>query len=540
MVRLLAVALVLLAAAFAQNPGGDSAKESAMLLARKARRAEKAGHFADAYVLWSEAGALQPRNRTYRGRMSAVQSRAALSAKATLSDAVLADAAELPLAEAGAGFDSLTAREFALARQPLAPPTLRGNPGTADFELNLPPRELITQVAHNFGLDPVFDGDYPPTGPPIRFRVTAVDYRQALRDLEAATDSFVVPLSAGIFMVARDTAQKRADLEQTVAVSIPVPDALSAQELTDIAQVVRQTTGIEKLALDNARGAIVMRDRISRILPAQALIEQLIGWRPQVMVDLELLEVSDSDVVKYGFTPTTQIPAVFLGRVLRNVITAPAGVTNLVTFGGGKTLIGLGVASAQALFNESISSGRSLYRAQIRSVENQPATFHVGEKYPIVTSGYYGPPQQGQVFQPPPAYTFEDLGLQLKVTPHMHQDGEVTVVVETSFELLTGSAVNGIPVVGRRQLNTQVRLREGEWAVVAGLMGDTDSKAQSGFAGLSSLPLIGQLFRQTSKDKERKNVLIAIRPHSITLGNEMAVPKPLRVGTETRPATPLL
>ena len=85
----------------------------------------------------------------------------------------------------------------------------------------------------------------------------------------------------------------------------------------------------------------------------------------------------------------------------------------------------------------------------------------------------------------------------------------------------------------------QVRLRDGEWAVVAGITGRTDSKTQSGFWGLANLPLIGNLFKQTSKDKERQNLLIAIRPHLLSLPpDQMATPR-VRVGSETRPFTPL-
>src|ERR1019366_4008808 len=137
--------------------------------------------------------------------------------------------------------------------------------------------------------------------------------RQALRDLEAATDSFVVPVSSNVFMVAKDTTQKRNDLEQNIELSIPVPDAMTAQELTEIAQIVKQATNIDKLALDNARSAIVMRDRISRMLPAQALMEQLFSRRAQVMIEVELLEAQDSDIVSYGFSPSTTLYGAFLG-----------------------------------------------------------------------------------------------------------------------------------------------------------------------------------------------------------------------------------
>ena len=204
------------------------------------------------------------------------------------------------------------------------------------------------------------------------------------------TNSFVVPLSPRLFMVAQDTPQKRNDLEQTIAITIPVPAALTTQELTEIAQAVKQATNVDKIALDTAQGEVVIRDRISRALPGQALFQQLLSWRPEVMIEVEFLEVTDSDILNYGFNVTNQFPAIYLGQILNNVVSFPSGVTALLSFGGGKTLIGLGVAQVQAMFNESISNARTLYRAQVRSVNGQPATFHVGEKYPMITQQYAG------------------------------------------------------------------------------------------------------------------------------------------------------
>src|SRR5207248_2481815 len=103
----------------------------------------------------------------------------------------------------------------------------------------------------------------------------------------------------GVIIVAQDTPQKRTDLEQTVTVSIPVPEVLTTQELTEIGQAVKQTTNIDKIAWDTTQGQLLIRDRISRVLPAEALLNQLLAWRPEVMIEVEFLEVSDSDIVNY-------------------------------------------------------------------------------------------------------------------------------------------------------------------------------------------------------------------------------------------------
>jgi general secretion pathway protein D len=515
----------------------DSPRDTAKALARKAKRAEKAGHPSEAYVLYSEAAAVAPTNRKYSALMKSIQSDADNEAARHASLPEPADP-DAPIPEK---FDSLTAREFAAARQPEPPLVLAAKSGRQDFDLSGNARALFDQLAQRFALAVVFDSDYPNGGQTFRFRIPGVDYREALHDLEAVTNSFVTPVSTHLLMVAQDTQPKRQALENTVSISIPIPQATTAQELTEVLQIIRQTMNVEKVAVDNVDKTLVLRDRISRVAPAQALLEQLFSWRPEVLIEVEFLEVSDSDLINYGFNVTNSFQAIALGRLLNNAITAPSGVTNLVTFGGGRTLIGLGVAQAQAMFNETISSARTLFRAQVRATNGQPAEFHVGEKYPIITSAFAGQvdPTQGPVYAPPPVFQYQDLGVQLKITPHVHGMGDVTMAVDTSYQLLTGSAVNGIPIIGRRQLTTEVRLRENEWAVVAGLMNPTKSKAVSGFWGLAQIPILGNLFKQVTTQKQDSHVLIAIKPHLLSLPPDQVLTRDVRVGTETRPFAPL-
>jgi general secretion pathway protein D len=545
------------------SKAADSPREEAMALAKKARRAEKAGHHADAYLFYAEASALQRQNAKYRTKMALLQSPAAAESQDAAATALRQppalpqppgalltakeaidgppDPAPAPAPDRDV-FDSLSAREYADARQLRSPAELRARPGAQDFDINANARTLFDRVARSFGLAAIYDGEYPAAGNPIRFRVTEADYRTALHDLEAATGSFVVPLSPSLFMVSQDTPQKRNDLEQSVAISIPVPQVLTTQELTEVAQAVKQVTNVDKMGWDSTDGAIVMRDRVSRVLPAQALLQQLFALRPEVMIDVEFLEVSDSDISNYGFNLTNSFQAVYLGRILNNIVKFPAGATSLFSFGGGKTLIGLTVAQAQAMFNQSISSEKILFRTQLRASQGQAATLHSGEKYPVITAQYAGSVpagQQGQVHAPPVSFTYEDLGFTLKVTPHIHGMGEATLTIDSSFEVLTGQSVNNLPIIGRRQLTSEVRLLDGEWAIVAGLLNPSESRSVNGFWGLEKIPLLCHLFRQVSRDKENDNLLIAIRPRLLSLPPDQVPTPQLRVGTETRPFSPL-
>ncbi len=538
--RALLVSVLLATVAMAATEAADSPRETATALARRAARAEKLKQDAQAYLYYAEASALQPQNRKYAGKMEALRTRATrqsppLIPKAGKFDGDATPEPEHPFVEP---FDNLTEREMAQTRELKDIPALRGQSGVQSFDLTGTSRELFDKLTTAYGLEVVYDGDYPKTDAPIHYKVDPSTFHQALEYLQVATSSFIIPLSPRVMMVAKDTQQKRTELEQTITVSVPLPAISTTQELTEIAQVVRQATNVEKIAWDTSQGRIVIRDRISRVVPAVALLDQLLSYRPEVMIDVEFLQVSSSDLKNYGFHVTDRLQAYYLGQILRSATTT-SGVAHLLTFGGGKTLIGLGIAEAQALFNETRTTSRSLYRAQLRSVAGQNATLHVGEKYPVMTSGYVGTinSSEGTLFRPPPSFTFEDLGFSMKVTPYVHGMGEVTLTLETSFEVLTGQTVNDVPVIGRRAMNATVRLRDGEWAVLGGIMATTKSKASSGLAGFSQLPLIGHLFRDVSIDDEDSQVLIGIRPRLLSLPPDQIVTQRLRVGSDVRPYT---
>jgi len=534
---LVIVAALLPFAASGASDSEDSPSDLALSLARKARRAARSSDYAEAYLLYSQAVALQPKNRKYRAAMESLQARAARQSQPVLPAG--SSPIDLP-AILPDPFDSITEREQSQARQMLPPPRLNAKSGLQDFDLNVPTRAVFTEVAHRFDLEPVFDGDLPQTGTPVRFQMKQVDYREALEAASAATNTFITPVSNRVFIVAQDTPSKRNDLEQYIALAIPVPQAVSTQELTELVQVIRQATNVEKIAANTAHNEIVIRDRISRALPAEALLRQFLSYRPDVMLELQFISVNSSLVRAYGFQFQTSYQLYYLGQFLNPVNRIPAGVTQLYSFGGGATLFGLAVTGVTALFTDSLATVGALYHAQLRAASGLPATLHVGDRYPVLTSGYFGatPGAGASTFAPAPSFTYENLGLDMKITPHIHGSDEVSLTLETSFELLTGQAVNGIPIFGNRKVQSEVRLRNGEWAVVAGLMGDINSWNTSGLDGLGRIPGLGSVFRQTNTDREKATILIGVRPHLLSLPPSENEPLALRVGSETRPYIP--
>jgi general secretion pathway protein D len=508
--------------------GGQASK-----LYKQAQKAERAGELVRAYLLYAEAAALDPDKPVYWARSQALRTRAALQAR-TLPKPQAPPAAppeQLPPVPS-----SLSQDDLADLRRLKPPPELKALPGRQTLDLKGDAKSLFQQAARAFGLDCVFDGDYQ-AGPSLRLRIQDAEYSEALHQLEAATGSFVAPLGERLLMVAKDTPQKRAEIEPTIAVMIPIPDPVTLQEAQEMARTVQQTMEILKLAVDSERRMVFIKDRISKVRPAQLLFEQLSRSRPQVAVELEMLEVDRSSFLSYGLMTPTQFPLAYLGNVLHSLPSLSSEFSRLLVFGGGRTLLGFGLADAEVFATMSRSSGHSLMRAEVRALDGSAASFHVGDKYPILSGGYFSGAQTG--FLMPPAFTFEDLGLVLKITPHVHGLEEVSLELEAEFKVLAGQSLNGIPVISNRKLQSKVRLRNGQWGVVAGLMKVSEARNISGLAGLSGLPLLGLLFSQNTHTRDSTEVVLLLKPSLLSLPPDQAPTPPLYLGSEGRPQIPL-
>jgi general secretion pathway protein D len=211
---------------------------------------------------------------------------------------------------------------------------------------------------------------------------------------------------------------------------------------------------------------------------------------------------------------------------------------NFLTFGAGNSLFGFGLLNAQLMATLSRSTGQTLFQTTLRSTDGLPASLLVGEKYPIITAKEILPtPTTAPSY--PTSVSFEDLGLTVKVTTHVHGLDEMTVDLDTSFKALTSQSYDGIPVISNRSLQTQVRMRTGEWSVVGGLMNSSEARSISGLAGFSRVPVLNRVLGQHTRDENESQVLLLIRPSLVSLPPAEMPTTAIPSGAETRPRIPL-
>ncbi len=504
------------------------AEDQAGRIFRAAQRAQRAGDSLQAYQLYSQAAALKPGDAQYTLNRDMLREWASRAAQVSLGDDAEDAARQITL-------EGISPSEITAGRMALPPARLQGSAERRSFDLRGTARPLLEQVAAAYGIQLQFEDGYQGPVAAFTFRMNDLSMPEAFHALETITNSFLVPVTPKVAMVYQDTTQKRNDSAPLMTAEIPIPERISVQEAQEMVSAVQQVMQVRRIAVDPGRRMVFLRDQPGTILAARQILTNLSRNRATVDIEVELLAVSVTSNLMAGTQLPNTASIVNLGTFLNNNSTAASGSTALATFGGGATLMGIGIADAAVFATVSRSSADSIFRAHMTGVDGQAATLKVGERYPILTSAYIGPNGAGANTGIPPAVQFQDLGLILKVTPTVQGNGEVTLDVDAQQTALSGSANNGIPIITSSHFQGMTRLVEGEEAIVAGLMQTSVGDIRSGIPGLSSIPFLGYLFTSTTKARQVGETLIVLKPRLLSLP-PWETPSPvLWVGTETKP-----
>lgn len=536
------------AALFLAFAAAAAAQSSAEALFRKGFRAQREGRHVEAYVFYNQARALDPASRKYIRAARQVRAPAAQLIAST-GDYRTAIAA----APAAAGLQRLAAQmqdepagaylAFAQGepeRKMKDPARLKPDDHSASFRFRGTLGEAYEQAAGEFGLEVVFDEDFD-SGGQIRVDLSDCDFSCVMLALGDVGRTLIVPLTEKRFLAAEDTAVKRRDLEPFAFVTIPLNDAVTPEQVTQIGQAVQQSLDLKRFQMSPAYGVLFARDTVTKTRMAQAMVDALMHPRGAVTIEVRLLAVNREYAADLGIDLPGSFPVTNFSTILNGMPPEPDGSAPLIGIGGGKTVLGVTVGAAQALAAMESGAGRSLQTMSIRADHGMPAEIKLGERYPIVTAQFSAAPAPGldgggDFALPIPSFTFEDLGLNMRVTPLVHSAREVTLEMETEFRLLAGGAVNGVPILSNRQFQSSVRLRAGEFAIVSGMAVLEQRNTRAGPSGLADIPFLGQVFGRRRRQANRNELLVLVRPRIVRLPPAEAAPSlTFRFGPEQRP-----
>jgi general secretion pathway protein D len=121
----------------------------------------------------------------------------------------------------------------------------------------------------------------------------------------------------------------------------------------------------------------------------------------------------------------------------------------------------------------------------------------------------------GVAQQPITSFNYENIGVNIDITPRTHLDDEVTLALKASVTSISGTGFGGLPTFGNREISQVVRLADGETNMLAGLIRDDERHVLDGIPGLSDLPIIGRLFGRSRTEAQQTDVILTLTPHII-------------------------
>ncbi|MBI2818385.1 MAG: type II and III secretion system protein [Acidobacteria bacterium] len=423
----------------------------------------------------------------------------------------------------------------------LGPPELRPiSLAPINFNATNDSKIVTETIAKMAGINVLFDPDY--TGRRISVEFTNVTLQEALDHVALLTRTFWKPVTQNTILVIPDTAVKRREQEQQIIKTFYLSNTITPQDLTEVVTAIRTLLETRRIQQINSMNAIILRDTPDKVALAEKIIRDVDKAKPEVIVDVAVLEVRRDKARQLGIgvgLPGLQIPVTFTpGGRTSTTATPNNSVTlkDLDSIGSGDWSITLPGAQLNALLTDSHT--KILQRPEVRASDGMRATLRIGDKVPIAT-GAYQPGIAGQAVSAlvNTQFQYQDVGVNVDITPKVHQNQEITLKVRVEVSAVTSTAepVPGVkqPVIGQRVIEHDIRLREGEMNILGGILQTGTTRAVSGIPGLSQIPLLKYLFSNVSDSVAEDEVLIVLRPRTVRLPD--ITPLNLRaidVGTE--------
>ena len=424
-------------------------------------------------------------------------------------------------------------REVVIASEPAAP-VLTANfsrPITLEFR-DTPLRTVFEVISRSAGINFVFDRDVRADARVTIFmRNTPIE--EVVRLLLATNQLERKLLNDNSMLVYPNTPAKAREYVELVTRSFYLVNA----DVKQAQLLVRSLVKTRDIFVDEKLNLLIMKDTPDAVRLAERLLESLDMAEPEVMLEVEVLEVTRSKLQELGLRFPDQIGYGLLQPTTSSTV-VNSGVTQTSTNLGGNLSSGFVdlqnrgaltsfVSNPAVLLNlkSQAGDGNLLANPRIRVKNREKARIHIGDKLPVFTTT--STPNVGVSA----SVAYLDVGLKLEVEPNISLDDEVSIKVGMEVSSVVrevpGPASSLAYQVGTRSVSTVLRLRNGETQVLAGLISDEERSSANRLPGLGDLPFVGRLFSSQRDNASKTEIVLLITPRivrNLARGDTLALP----------------
>ena len=444
------------------------------------------------------------------GNEAALQEIAKLRARSTglpvRAETSLSEPAEAAIEDAGA-----PAELKPVSSEPL---TLRM---TQDSKL------VYQAIGKAAGINVLFDPDY--NGKNISVELNNVTLMDALRIVGTLSNTFWRPVTSNTIFVAQNNRAKHTELDEQAVQTFYLSNAWQQSDLNDVQTALRNVMANAKVYGVPSQNAIVVRATPDELTLAQKIINDLDKARPEVVVDIAIMEVDRDKLRNIGLSWPGSIsfalqpPQTSTTSTTTTTTTTASSLTldNLANLNANSFAVTVSSATANLLLSDSDT--KILQNPRIRATDGQKASMKIGSRIPIATGSY----QTGATTAITSSlvntqFQYQDVGVQIEMTPTVHFDHDVTLKLKIEDTSESGTeTISGVtePIIAQKTSEQTIRLREGEASILAGILDKQDLVSITGIPGLGELPLLKYIFGSKSHEVIDDEVVFVLIPHIV-------------------------
>jgi general secretion pathway protein D len=433
---------------------------------------------------------------------------------------------------------------------------------------NVPLRDVLNFIGQATGVNVTFDRQYQERNYSIQ--LDGVTLEQALNQILSVNQLSYKVLSDRSILIFEDNAQKHQQYDDQVIQTF----YLSNADATELAQILSQAFRPPGIAIQPAiapnkvQNSITIRGTAPVVAIFEKLIQQNDKPRAEIVVDVEIMEVSRQRVKQYGLnlseyaiggifspevspngaatsttpgtggitTPVTTPSTGGAGRGPSQITSPPPFNVNTITRGVSTADFYAAIPTAIVKFLESDTNTKLVAKPQLRGAEGTKLTFKVGDQIPVISTSFLPVATGGAGQNPLSSYNYKDVGVTVEMTPRVTLENEILLdinVINNSRSADVNIGGINIPSFGNREVNVRLRLRDGESNLLAGLLREDERKSLQGFPGAIHVPVLKQLFSGNDESVTQTDIVMLLTPH-IVRGSEITEQdlKPIYIGSQ--------
>jgi general secretion pathway protein D len=376
------------------------------------------------------------------------------------------------------------------------------------------------------GINVLFDPDF--NSKRIQVDLNNMTLLDALRVVGTMSNTFWHPVTSNTIFVAANTPAKRRELDEQAVQTFYLSNAWQQNDVNDVQTALRNVlAGNVKIYAVASQNAIVVRATPDELLLAQKLVNDLDKARPEVVVDISVLEVSKNweKTLGIAWPQTFGLALQAPNSTSTSSTTTTTGSTtstsptlyNMAHLKASDFAVTIGGATANLLLTDD--NTKLLQNPRIRATDGQKATMKIGEKIPVATGSYQTGAATAVVSSlVNTQFQYQDVGVNIEMTPTVHYDNDITLKLKIEVTADASSVtISGVtePIISQRVVDQVIRLREGEASILGGIQESQDTVNWTGIPGLSSIPILRYLFGSKDHTITDDDLVFLVVPHIV-------------------------